>query len=638
MSSRPRIVCDVRDGYARWAQSYTSEPNPMFALEERLLARLLPPLEGLDILDLGCGTGRWLARLSQGSPGTLTGIDGSPEMLAEASRRRMPGVELLQGDCISTRLPAHAFDLLLNSFVLSHIDNLEAFAAEIARLLRPGGSAFITDLHPGTALSLQWKRAFIADGQHVEITSIFRPLEEIVSVFGSAGLEVSALLEPSISEAERWIFEHHDRADLFEAAAANPALLMLQVTRARASASERTLSVTGARMALDATESIDASLGIDGHKIAEITSQAPAASRSAIDLTGYLLLPGLINAHDHLDFALFPRMGRGNYRTASEWADDIYQPQESPIREQLAVPKDVRLWWGAIRNLLCGVTTVCHHNPPASALFDSEFPIHIVAETVWAHSLRFDDSVAEKYRTLSPSEMLIIHLAEGVGPECRNELAALDVAGALRERTILVHGLALEAEDMELLNQRAAGLVWCPTSNRFLFGKTLQAQLVRSVRRVALGSDSPLTGEGDLLDEIRAAIASGISKEEAYSLVTGSSAALFHLSQGEGRIRPNSAADLIAVNDDGATPAARLAALTPHDIELSIVGGVVRLASPRLYERLPQDCRQGLELLRYGTIERWVRAPIARLMAQVAEALPAPMLSHQPISCPGSME
>ena len=64
----------------------------------------------------------------------------------------------------------------------------------------------------------------------------------------------------------------------------------------------------------------------------------PPTNSLALELDGHLVLPGLINAHDHLEFNLFPRLGRGPYPNAGEWARDVYRPRESPIREHRRVP------------------------------------------------------------------------------------------------------------------------------------------------------------------------------------------------------------------------------------------------------------------------------------------------------------
>src|SRR5579863_10747142 len=92
-----------------------------------------------------------------------------------------------------------------------------------------------------------------------------------------------------------------------------------------------------------------------------------------LDLGGLQIHPGLINAHDHLQFALFPRLGSGPYANATEWARDIYHPDRDPVRRHLQVPKHLRLIWGGLRNLACGVTTVSHHDS-YHPVFEENFP------------------------------------------------------------------------------------------------------------------------------------------------------------------------------------------------------------------------------------------------------------------------
>ena len=49
--------------FNEWAHVYDKGANPLVALEERFLKGLMPSIEGKDVLDVGCGTGRWLERL-----------------------------------------------------------------------------------------------------------------------------------------------------------------------------------------------------------------------------------------------------------------------------------------------------------------------------------------------------------------------------------------------------------------------------------------------------------------------------------------------------------------------------------------------------------------------------------------------
>ena len=220
-----------------------------------------------------------------------------------------------------------------------------------------------------------------------------------------------------------------------------------------------------------------------------------------LDLTGLQILPGLINAHDHLHFALFPRLGSGPYANATDWAQDIYHPDRDPVRRHLLVPKHLRLIWGGLRNLAAGVTTVSHHDA-YHPVFDEDFPVRVIKEYGWAHSLAFTEDVRARFDATPPEAPFVIHLGEGTDASAAEEIFRLHELGALDRRTVLVHAVGLTREGWDLVRTTGASVIWCPRSNLFTLGRTLSREIIESGIPIALGTDSSLTTEGDLLDEL----------------------------------------------------------------------------------------------------------------------------------------
>src|SRR5258708_28345543 len=124
----------------------------------------------------------------------------------------------------------------------------------------------------------------------------------------------------------------------------------------------------------------------------------------------------------------------------------------------------------------------------------------------------------------------IIHVAEGVDEEAAGEFDRLDALGCLGANTLIVHGIALDHAQRMRLEGAGAGLIWCPSSNARLFGRTAEVgELVRR-GRVALGTDSRFSGSRDLLCELRAAReTSALEAGSLESLVTGHAAELLRL-------------------------------------------------------------------------------------------------------------
>lgn len=261
-----------------------------------------------------------------------------------------------------------------------------------------------------------------------------------------------------------------------------------------------------------------------------------------IDLTGLRLVPALVNAHDHLEFALFPRLGNGYYPNAAAWAKDIYHPDESPVLDHLRVPKPIRLLWGGLRNLIAGATEVWHHNP-WHPVFDVGFPVRVSKRFGWAHSLAFAPDIRKQFAATPRDQNFVMHVAEGTDPASADEVFRLHDMGLLGPRTVLVHAVGIDERGWDLVRASRASVVWCPRSNLFTLGRTLVAERLDQLGiPFAVGTDSPLTAEGDLLDEIAVTGADNVLRSD----------------------------DLIAVKEIGEPP------------ELIVQGGSVRLISDRL--------------------------------------------------------
>jgi cytosine/adenosine deaminase-related metal-dependent hydrolase/ubiquinone/menaquinone biosynthesis C-methylase UbiE len=635
MTTRPEATASLTQPDSRvfdlWAQVYDTQSNPLLMLEERSITPLLPHLNEGDLLDVGCGTGRWLTKLEALNPASLTGTDRSMSMLERARAKTHPTTRLEQGDCSTLPGRDASKSFILASFVLSYLNDLHGFASECARVVRPEGWVLISDMHPVTAAQRGWTRSFRVGGEKYEITDHSRSLDEIVAAFQSCGFELRVLIEPSFEEPERPIFEASGKLGEFEKLAGMAAIYVLKLQKRSRSLPITdpyrgdTLQLTNVHMSLGPAAWKDGSILIECGNIAFIRKDTDPSAPS-LDLHDYVLLPGLINAHDHLEFGLFPKLGRpagtSSYRNSPEWGREIHQVHADIIERYKQIPKKTQIWWGAIRNLLCGVTTVCHHNPLHADMALAEFPVRVLSRFGWSHSLALDPHLAEKFQATPRDHPFILHAAEGIDEESRNEISQLDQMHLLDERTVLVHGLACTALEIDLINRRKTSLVVCPTSNRYLFAKTLSRDMITSIERKALGSDSPITADGDLLEEIRYLFTeAGLHENTIYKMVTTNPADIFRLQEGQGRIEEFGLADLIAVRSRHNTPACTVSNLSFGDVELVLLAGVVQMASPHLYERLPLDLRPGMELVEVAGHRRWIRSYLQPLFETAERTL-----------------
>jgi SAM-dependent methyltransferase len=98
------------------------------------------------VLEVGCGTGFWLALLDA-VVGHTWGLDLSTGMLRQA-QRRAPGARLIQGQAGALPWVAASFDLIICVNALHHFPDPRGWVAEARRLLRPGGTLVNVGLDP----------------------------------------------------------------------------------------------------------------------------------------------------------------------------------------------------------------------------------------------------------------------------------------------------------------------------------------------------------------------------------------------------------------------------------------------------------------------------------------------------------
>jgi malonyl-CoA O-methyltransferase len=200
-------LTDVRGGYDRWAAVYDHDANPLQALEGPVVRAAVGEVRGLAVLDLGCGTGRHSLWLAAGGA-AVTAVDFSEGMLAEA--RQKPGADAVRFVAHDLHQPLPfadaAFDLVVSGLVLEHLRELGGFFAEARRVLKPGGRAVVSAMHP--AMFLRGTQARFTDpasGEVVQPGSVPHSVGAFVTAAVRAGFQLNAVDEfaPDAAFAER---------------------------------------------------------------------------------------------------------------------------------------------------------------------------------------------------------------------------------------------------------------------------------------------------------------------------------------------------------------------------------------------------------------------------------------------------
>ncbi len=231
--------------HARWWQEgFTDGVDAEYT--EQILPLAAEHLAGAArILDVGCGEGQ-VARVAVGLPGVaaVVGVDPTSAQLRVA-RERGGGVHLARAAAAGLPFADGAFDAAVACLVFEHITAVDAAIAEVGRVLGPGGRFVFMLNHPllqtpgsgwidDTILDEQYWRIgpYLVEDEGFEevdrgvwIPFVHRPLSRYVNAMASAGLYVTAMLEPAPPPG------FLARAEEYAAAATIPRLLLLRAEK-----------------------------------------------------------------------------------------------------------------------------------------------------------------------------------------------------------------------------------------------------------------------------------------------------------------------------------------------------------------------------------------------------------------------
>ena len=192
----------TREGYDRWAEVYDTDGNPLIALEEPEVDRLLGPVRDRAVLDVGCGTGRHAVRLAAAGA-RVTAVDFSAEMLRRA--RAKPGADairfLVHDLTRPLPFPEATFDAVVCGLVVDHIADLAGLLSEMRRVARPAAPIVVSVMHPAMMLrGVQARFTDPATGRETRPASVPNQISDYVMAAVAAGLRIDHMSEHAVTD------------------------------------------------------------------------------------------------------------------------------------------------------------------------------------------------------------------------------------------------------------------------------------------------------------------------------------------------------------------------------------------------------------------------------------------------------
>ena len=133
--------------YQKIADDYDNSPEGHYTLDfKHLLMKIVQIPDGGNVLDVACGNGRLLEMLSRKHRFSGFGVDLSDKMVENASRIN-PTMVFQQASCDALPFQSAYFDTLTVCAAYHHFPDVNAFAKEAYRVLKPNGRLYIAEVY-----------------------------------------------------------------------------------------------------------------------------------------------------------------------------------------------------------------------------------------------------------------------------------------------------------------------------------------------------------------------------------------------------------------------------------------------------------------------------------------------------------
>ena len=209
----------VQEMFASIAPSYDSNNRiHSFGLDRlwrHRVVKLMSPVEGLDVIDVACGTGDLSEAFERAGAQSVLGVDFTPEMLdiakVRAQRSRRERIEYRVGDAMALELEDASGDLVSIAFGIRNVASPEQALSEFRRVLRPGGRLVVLEFSEPSNPLIRWGHnlyctqlmprtaAFLARDR----SGAYRYLPKSVSAFMGREQLVSAIQEAGFRDVRQ---------------------------------------------------------------------------------------------------------------------------------------------------------------------------------------------------------------------------------------------------------------------------------------------------------------------------------------------------------------------------------------------------------------------------------------------------